>query len=224
MKIVEIRPRRKSVSGIVFDCEIDPKEFGADPDAAGFLSLDSELCEIKRLKAGMELTDAELTALVRESHIKRAKSRAMWYLSRGDMAKKTLFDKLRRSFPDYAAKTACDRAEELGYINDESYAKRRLQRIIDEKKVSVRMAKQLLRQEGIDPDLVDDAAESAEYDPIEAIVGLIERKYKQKLNDKDNTQKVIAALMRKGYGFSEIKEALSQFDTENDFYSEENDD
>ena len=223
MKIVEIRPRRKFLCGLVFDCKIDPKEFQADADAAGFLSLDSELCEMKRLKAGMELTDAELLELVRESHIKRAKSRAMWHLSRGDMAKQTLFDKLRRSFPDYACAAACDRAEELGYINDESYAKRRLQRIIDEKKVSVRMAKQLLRQEGIDPDLVDDAADEVEYDPIEAIVGLIERKYKQNLSDKDNTQKVIAALMRKGYGFSEIKEALSQFNNE-EFYCEGNDD
>ena len=42
MKIIEIRPRRKFVSGIVFDIEVDPKEFGADPDAAGLLSLDSE--------------------------------------------------------------------------------------------------------------------------------------------------------------------------------------
>ena len=223
MKIVEIRPRRKFLVGLVFDCDIDPKEYGADTDAAGFLSLDSELCEMKRLKAGMELTDAELLELVRESHIKRAKSRAMWYLSRGDMAKQTLFDKLRRSFPEYACATACDRAEELGYINDESYAKRRLQRIIDEKKVSVRMAKQLLRQEGIDHDLVDDAAEEVDYDPIEAIVGLIQRKYKHKLSDKDNTQKVIAALMRKGYGFYEIKEALSRFNNE-EFYCEGNDD
>ena len=224
MKIIEIRPRRKFLSGIVFDCEIDPKEFGADSDAANLLSLDSELCEIKHLKAGMELTDADLLELVKESHIKRAKSRAMWYLSRGDLAKKTLFDKLRRSFPEYACTIACDRAEELGYINDESYAKRRLQRIIDEKKVSVRMAKQLLRQEGIDPDLVDDAAEEVEYDPIETIVLLIERKYKNKIGEKEQKDKVIAALMRKGYGFSEIKEALSHFDPENDFYCEENDD
>ena len=224
MKIIEIRPRRKFLSGIVFDCEIDPKEFGADTDAAGFLSLDSELCEIKHLKAGMQLTDAELLELVRESHIKRAKSRAMWYLSRGDLAQKTLFDKLRRSFPEYACTIACDRAEELGYINDEAYAKRRLQRIIDEKRVSVRMAKQLLRQEGIDPDLVDDAAEEVEYDPVEAIAGLIERKYKNKIGEKEQRDKVIAALMRKGYGFSEIKEALSRFNPDNEYYCEENDD
>ncbi len=214
MKIVEIRPRRKFVSGIVFDCELDPKEFGADPDAAGYLSLDSELCEMKHLKAGMELSDAQVLELVQESHTKRAKSRALWYLSRGDCSRQTLFEKLNRSFPDYACESACNRMEELGFINDEAYAKRRLQRIIDEKKVSVRMAKQLLKQEGIDSDLIDDAAEEVEYNPVETIVLLIERKYKNKLGDKASIDKVIAALMRKGYSFSEIKEALSQFDPE----------
>ncbi len=208
MKIVEIRPRRKFLSGIVFDCEIDPKEYGADSDAAGFLSLDSELCEIKHLKAGMELTDRQLEELVRESHTKRARSRAMWYLSRGDCSRKGLMTKLRRAFPDYACEAAADRMEELGFINDETYAKRRLQRIIDEKKVSVRMAKQLLKLEGIDPDLIDGAVEVAEYDPIDSIVGLINKKYLHKLSDKANTDKVIAALMRKGYSFSEIKEAF----------------
>ena len=221
MKIVEIRPRRKFLVGLVFDCEVDPKEFGADADAAGYLSLDSELCEMKNLKAGMELNDEQLTAIVKESHIKRAKSRAMWYLSRGDCSKRTLFDKLKRSFPEYACTVACNRAEELGYINDESYAKRRLQRIIDEKKVSVRMAKQLLRLEGIDPDLIDDAAEEVEYDPIEAIVGLIERKYKTKIGEKEQREKTIAAILRKGYGFSEIKEALSRFDPDNELYCED---
>lgn len=220
MKIVEIRPRRKFVSGIVFDCNIDPKEYGADTDAAGYLSLDSELCEIKHLKSGIILSDRELTELVRESHIKRAKSRAMWYLSRGDCSRKTLYDKLKRTFPDYACDYACDRMQELGYLNDEAYAKRRLQRIIDEKKVSVRMAKQLLRQEGIDSELVDDAAEIADYDPIRSIVELIDKKYKNKLGDKAANDKVIAALMRKGYGYSEIREALSYFNAQTEYCEE----
>ena len=83
MKIIEIKPRRKALSGIRFDCEIIPSEYGAIEDAAGLLALDSELI-----------------ALVCESHTKRAKSRAMWYLSRGDCSRKTLVDKLRRSFPE----------------------------------------------------------------------------------------------------------------------------
>ncbi len=220
MKIVEIRPRRKFVSGIVFDCDIDPKEYGADVDAAGYLSLDSELCEIKHLKFGMTLSDRELTELVRESHIKRAKSRALWYLSRGDCSRKTLYDKLKRAFPDYACEQACDRMQELGYLNDEAYAKHRLQRIIDEKKVSVRMAKQLLKQEGIDSELIDDAAEAADYDPIRSIVELIDKKYKNKLGDKAANDKVIAALMRKGYGYSEIREALAHFNAQTEYCEE----
>ena len=217
MKIIEIKPRRKALSGIRFDCEIIPLEYGAIEDAAGLLALDSELIEIKHLKPNVEISDDELIALVRESHIKRAKSRAMWYLSRGDCSRKTLVDKLRRSFPEYACIAAADRMEELGFINDEAYSKHRLQRIIETKKVSLKMAKQLLRLEGVDVDLVDDAAEVAEYNPKATIIELVEKKYKSKLNDKAQADKVVAALMRKGYSYSEIKEALSELQAPIDF-------
>ena len=121
MRIIEINPRRKKVSGIRFDVEIDPKEYGADVDPVGLLALDSELCEI-RLKVGMELDSERLLELVRESHVKRAKSRAMWYLSRSSMPKEKLRKKLAEKFPDYAAAAASDRAEELGFVDDAEYA------------------------------------------------------------------------------------------------------
>ena len=223
MKILEIKPRRKQVSGVVFDCVIDPKEFGADSDAAGLLSLDSELCEMKHIKIGMTLSDEELEALVKESHIKRAKSRAMWYLSRSDCSKKTLIEKLARSFPDYACELAADRMEELGLINDEIYAKRKFERTINEKKVSVGVAKQLLKQEGIESDIIDNILEEVEIDPIEPIVALINKKYKSKLGDKQQNDKVIAALMRKGHRFSDIREAFSRFDVNSENYCEDYD-
>ena len=214
MKILEIRPRRKAVSGIIFDCEIDPKEWGADCDAAGYLSLDSELCEIKGVKAGMSLTYEQLEDLIRESHTKRAKSRAMWYLSHSDCSRAMLIEKLSKSFPDYACIAAADRMEELGFLNDEKYARYKFERILNEKKVSVGVAKQLLRGEGIDRELVDIIAEETEIDPIEPIVGLIEKKYKNKLGDFEANKKVIAALMRKGHKYPDIKEALSRFNIE----------
>ena len=224
MKILEIKPRRKQISGIIFDCDIDPKEWGADPDAAGYLSLDSELCEIKGLKAGMSLTDEQLENLIRESHTKRAKSRAMWYLSRSDCSRKTLVEKLNKAFPEYASELAADRMEELGFLNDEKYARHKFERILAEKRVSVGVAKQLLRQEGIDSELVDIIAEEIEVDPIEPIVELIEKKYKHKLGGFEENKKVIAALMRKGHRYPDIKEALSRFNIENEEdYSEDYD-
>ncbi len=223
MKIIEIKPRRKSVSGIVFDCPIDPKEFGADCDATGLLSLDSELCEMKHLKAGVSLNDGELEQLVHESHTKRAKSRAMWYLSRSDCSRKKLIEKLMRSFPEYACISAADRMEELGFIDDESYARRKFERIIAEKKVSVCVARQLLKQEGIASEIIDLITEEVEIDPIEPIVALINKRYKTKLGDKQQNDKVISALMRKGHRFCDIKEALSRFDINSENYCEDYD-
>ena len=109
MKIIALKPRRKSLTGVEFDQPVEPKLFLAETDAAGLIALDSELCEMKRLSAGMELTDEELESLVSQSHIKRAKSRAMWYLSRSSYPKAGLIKKLCASFPDYAAEAAADR-------------------------------------------------------------------------------------------------------------------
>jgi regulatory protein len=211
MKIVESRPRRKSICGIIFDCEINPKDYGADCDAAGYLALDSELCDIKHLKAGYVLTDEQLCELVEESHLKRAKSRAMWYISQSSCSRKTLIDKLKKAFPEFAAVEAVDRMEELGFIDDFEYAKRRIQRIVEEKKVSIKMAKYLLEAEGVDRETAEIAAQELEYDAKAVIIELIEKKYRSKLQEKSDLDKTIAALMRKGYSYSEIKSALEEY-------------
>ena len=219
MRIIEINPRRKKVSGIRFDVEIDPKEYGADVDPVGLLALDSELCEI-RLKVGMELDSEQLLELVRESHVKRAKSRAMWYLSRSSMPKEKLRKKLAEKFPNYAAAAAADRAEELGFVDDAEYAKRKLQLLIDNKKVSVKMAAKMLLLEGVGREDVDAAVMEAEYDPTSAILTLVERKYKNKLSDKKDFQNTVAALMRKGFSYSEIRNALKDYETATEMYEE----
>lgn len=208
MEIVEINIRRKHLCGIRFDCEIDPQQWGAEQDPIGLLALDTELCDIKGLKVGTVLSDEELTELVEQSHIKRAKSRAMWYLSRQDMPKIKLYRKLREHFPDYAAETAVERAVELGFIDDLNYARRRLQLIVDTKKVSLKAAALQLIAEGVSREDVEIAVEEAEYNPTDAILQLIERKYRSKLEQQNGREKIIAALQRKGYSYGEIRTAF----------------
>lgn len=214
MKIVEIKPRRKHVCGILFDTEVDPKLWGAEADAAGWLALDSELCEMKHLSVGTELSDDDLVSLIEQSHIKRANSRALWYLSQSDHPKKGLIKKLLVSFPEYAAVNAADRMEELGLIDDLRYAERRLQRILEDKKVSLKMAKQLLCAEGVDRETVDIAADSVEYSAEDSLDYIIEHKYKNKLSAQKDVDKMMSALLRKGYSYSEIRSALQRIDTE----------
>lgn len=212
MKIVEIKPRRKHICGIVFDCDIDLKEYGAEADPVGLLALDAQLCELKGLRPGMVLDDEELVELIRESSIKRAKSRAMWYISRQDMPKEKLRRKLAEHFPDYAAKAATDRAVELGLIDDFEYAKRRLQLELSVKKISLKAAAAKLLADGVDRETVEAAVEEAEYDPTDSILTLIERKYTKKLCEENGREKVFAALMRRGYSYSQIKAAFNSLE------------
>lgn len=222
MKIIALKPRRKSLTGVEFDQPVDPEFFLAETDAAGLIALDSELCEMKRLSAGMELTDEELESLVSQSHIKRAKSRAMWYLSRSSYPKAGLIKKLRASFPGHAAEAAADRMEELGLINDRDYAERRLERLMADKGMSLKMALYTLSTEGIDRELLSALKEEKEYeyDPASAVTEIYERRFKNKLRSQKDVDRMMAAFVRKGFSVQTVKRALEEagediFDTEN---------
>ena len=222
MKIIALKPRRKSLTGVEFDQPVEPELFLAETDAAGLIALDSELCEMKRLSAGMELTDEELESLVSQSHIKRAKSRAMWYLSRSSYPKAGLIKKLCASFPDYAAEAAADRMEELGLINDRDYAGRRLERLMADKGMSLKMALYTLSTEGIDRELLSALKEEKEYeyDPVRAVTEIYERRFKNKLRSQKDVDRMMEAFVRKGFSAQTVKRALEEagedvFDTEN---------
>lgn len=216
MKIVEIKARRKCLTGILFDEEISPKELGADSDPVGWLALDSELCEIKRLSIGTEISEDELQSLIEQSHIKRAKSRAMWYLSRSSLPKAGLIKKLAVAFPDYAATTAADRMEQLGLIDDNQYAERKLERLLTEKRVSPKMARQMLLAEGLDRETVDVALENIEqeYETKDSIELIFERKFEGKLNSKKDFDRMFAFFMRKGFSPADVKSYLREKEIE----------
>ena len=46
---------------------------------------------------------------------------------------------------------------------------------------------------------------------IDAILKLIEKKYAQKLGDKENYQKVYAALVRRGFSYGDVSRALKKY-------------
>jgi regulatory protein len=133
----------------------------------------------------------------------------MWYLSRQDMPREKLCRKLKEHFPEYAAEAAADRAVELGFINDFEYAKRRLQLELEVKKASLRAAVAELQAEGVDRETMEAAVQEVEYNPSDSILMLIEQKYSRKLEEENGKDKVVAALQRKGYSYSQIKAAFN---------------
>ncbi len=199
MTITEIKPTKKALSSVYIDGEYAMK-------------LDTAvLCE-NCVKAGTVLSDEQLKELIEKSEYKRAKEKALWLLSCKDYSKKELTGKLRRESSEDTAREVCERMEELGLVNDETFARRYAHDLLYLKHMSARGAKYKLMEKGIDRDLCDEILDEFDTDPVEQIAELIEKKYADKLDDEKGRRRTVAALQRLGYGWSDIKSAMELFE------------
>lgn len=182
--------------------------------------LDNDVCAENCLQSGVEIDSTRLKELKHESDFKRAKSRALWYLDRMDYTEKNLFDKLiKAGFGKKISAEVLAWLKEFGLIDDVRYAERFAERCRDNN-ISKREAVHKMLQKGIPYDLAKQVTEALETDEQEQIAALIERKYARKLQEEKGTEKVFAALARKGFNFSAIKTALKKYNEELE-YSEE---
>lgn len=220
MIIKEIRKRRKSLYAIAFEQAADLSFTKCEFDSTGLPLIDASLVAEKGLSQGDKLTNEGFCELVEESFYRRAKQRALWYLSRGDLAEKELYKKLVKTFPETASAKAVAKIKELGYIDDERYAVHLAENLLKIKKVGEREALMIMTLKGIDRDIAKYALEDTECDTVGVIKDLILKKYKNRLGDKKEIQKVIAALARRGYGFSDIRSALSELQTDAEIYED----
>lgn len=227
MKLLEIKPRRKGLSELLFDCELNPAEFGAAEGPTGLIALDSEVLLINGVTENAEISTEKLKELVFKSNLKRAKDKALWYLSCCDHTKKELFTKLRKSFGEEASSVAVSRMTELGLLDDFRFAKRFFESCLFDGKRSIREIEYKLSLKGVDKDIIKEVKaeilENTDYSAIDTLVEIINKKYLSKLNgDRKETEKVFAALLRKGFNSSDIKAAFSKIINDIDYiYSEE---
>ena len=114
--------------------------------------------------------------------------------------------------PEEEIAALCDRREELGYLNDAEYAAR-IVRHYSAKGFGEKKLRSELYRRGFPRDLWDSALEQAE-DPAEAIDAFVAKKLAGKTPDRKELKKVSDALARRGYSWSEIRDALSRYETE----------
>ncbi len=175
------------------------------------VDIDRETLLISKLKIGSIIDDEELYDLIKASNNKRAKERALYYLSRRDHSKKELIDKLKRNFDKDSAIFAADKMEYLGLINDESFAKKYAHDLIFIKHHSPQRALRELTQKGIDKDVAMEVLDNIDPDIYKQIYDLVERKYEKYLCDEKGKRKTIAALQRLGYKWDDIRHVLNEF-------------
>ena len=179
----------------------------------GFLfSVDDMLLAQYKIKTGSCFSQQELTLLYEKSNTNKAVQKAYNLLSYRSHSRSELYTKLCRNFDADCAEAACDKMENLGLINDEEYCKAKAEYLINVKKCSLGETRAKLLTLGINKDIIESCIELYDSDvQAENLRYIIEKKYYSKL---DQPQKVIAALMRKGFCYSDIKSALRSMEIE----------
>lgn len=208
MVITGIEPRKKGLSALYIDGEFA-------------LKLDTKTLLENRVKIGMDIDDEKLHFLVQQSELQRAKDKALWLISYRDHSSRELEDKISRTCQREAAKGAVERMEELGLIDDESFARRYASQLYENKKLAKSAVVYKLCQKGIDKETALEIADELEPEAESQIYAVVEKKYKSVLKDEKGRKRAVAALQRMGYRYGDIKKALEEFSCEGEFPEED---
>jgi len=205
MKIISISKEKQHLSKITLDTGDE-------------LLLDNDIVSLYCLHEEDSITKEKCERYIFESDVSRAKSRAFWYLDRGALTEKALYDKLKKAkFSEKAIAAVIARLIELKMIDDRRYAENYAERC-ENANISKRETVFKLISKGVPADLAKEVVENEQVSEEEKIKNLIEKKYKNKLTDKKAKEKVFAALIRKGFSYGAVREVLKKYIEELEYY------
>ena len=138
-------------------------------------------------------------------------------MGRRDYSEKALFDKLVSvGFEKSVSARVMARLVELCLVDDRRFAERYVQRCIDSN-ISKRETIMKLWTKGISRQLAEEILDETEVDEKQQLNSLIKTKYAYKLTQNGGTKKVFDALVRKGFSYSQVREALGEYINNNEF-------
>jgi len=163
---------------------------------------------------GTDISEEEWNEIFEKINYRKAFNKCADYLSRRSHSVKELKQKLIKTVDAASADRAIEKFIEMGYLDDEKFAFEYAEYLLKFKNYSDRRIKQELYQKGIDSDIIYNVLENLETDNIGAIIKIINKNYINKLNTEGGKEKVIAALMRRGFSYGDIKSAFIAIEDE----------
>lgn len=183
------------------------------------------------IKIGKEYSEAELDELETESQFGKLYGRALEYtLMRPHSAKevrdylwrKTRTTKVRvRDTNEYRerpgvsqaiADRVYDRLVEKGYLDDTKFTRYWVENRQQRKGISQRKLVAELRAKGVDQQIINEAMQNSPREEKSELLKILDKK-RHKYEDD---QKLMAYLMRQGFGYDVIRDALTEFDSSDD--------
>lgn len=192
-------------------------------DGEYLLTVDEDFWFSSGYVSGDEIDDGDLAAFKEAAGSRLAFNSAMFSLDMRDHSEKEIRQKLIRKYDAQSVDSAVEKLIGLGLINDRRYAELLTRELFERKKYGKNRVKSELYRRGIAAEIINEVIEAYEEDNdsdnVEKIVDIIRKKYYNKLIDEKSRQKVVAALVRLGYSFSDIRQAMREFSCD-EFFEE----
>ena len=169
-----------------------------------------------RLYTGRELDEEQLYRLKYLSDRDRARAKGLELISRRMLSVKELEQKLvQKGISEEAAHDCALWLEENRFLDDEAYASALARHYSAKGYGALRLRHELSRR-GVERELWDDAVEHMPEN-TDKIDKFIAARLKDR-SDREQINKVSAALFRRGFSWEEVRQALRRFDADAEEY------
>ncbi len=202
MRIIELK---SSKSGETYKVWLDSGET---------VIIETETALKFHLKEEKTFSDDEWEEIMSDSAYLSARRRAFNILGYRAVSEKQLFHKLTEKGADEdTAQRVVDKMIELGLVNDEALLKEKVRHLSEVKKYGEKRIITDLMLKGFNKSDIQNALYNLEPDNFKIVCEIIEKKYQNILEDSDiNTrQKVMNALLRRGFSYDVIKSAIQEY-------------
>lgn len=185
-------------------------------DGEYFLTVDNGYLAELGIYNGMDVDCEDIEKLRVNIGARRAYNKAVDLLSRRDHSRKELLDKLRqKGYGEYAVE-AIEKLADYGYIDDRRFARIFAEELIRLKSYGKKRVERELYRKGVERDIICEVISECDF-PSEKLAEIIERKYSRYLNDEKGVNKTVNALLRLGYTYTEIRDAIREIADREDF-------
>ena len=162
------------------------------------------------LRAGMELDEETAEALQASARASAARAAAASIIGSRALSKQELTSRLVKKGNEASdAQAAADWLEDIGAVNDADYAAS-LARHYGGRGYGPARVREELRRRGVDRALWDAALEEMP-EAAEALDKLIRKTCRGELSDPREKKRVSDALLRRGFGWSEVRAAMGRY-------------
>lgn len=182
-------------------------------------TIDRQTFDESSYRVGSDITPEQLETLLNASQYNRARERALYLLGLRDYGCRELEQKLHTEATPEIAAAVVARLTEVGLLDDSRFAVRLARHLSEIKQYPARRILQELRHRGVDALTAQEAVDALDCEDYTQALALLQKKYYNKLNTTEDRARVTAALARRGFTYTAIRQAMDAFGAE----MEEND-